>query len=189
MNIKRDIDLLYEIGTLRHSKRNWTKYLNPNFQNLSEHIFRVAWIALVLAQHEKVKNTDKILKMAILHDLSESRTVDVDHLSRMYVERHEKEALDDSLMGTSVEKEMKDLYKEFEERKTIEARIVRDADYLDTELELLEQESQGHNLRKVWEKFNLKTTREKFTTDSAKKFYDEIQKSEPHNWQVKAQRK
>jgi putative hydrolase of HD superfamily len=187
MDIARDIDLIYEIGCLRYNKRHWSRYLNPNFQNLSEHIFRVAWIAMILAQYEKVKSTDKILKMAILHDLTESRTVDVDYLSRKYVTRLEKEALDDSLKGTSVEEECKELYKEFEEKKTKEAQIVRDADYLDTEMELLEQEAQGHNLRKVWEKFRLKASKEKFFTDTAKKFYEAIQRSEPHNWQIRAQ--
>lgn len=188
MDIKRDLELLYEVGCLRYNERHWTRYLDPNFQNIAEHIFRVSWIAMILAKHEKCENTDRVLKMALLHDLTESRTVDVDYLSQQYVKRFEKKALDDSLEGTSVEEEFKKLYEEFEKSETLEAKIVRDADYLDTELELIEQEAAGHNLREVWEKFRLKSSKEKFQTESGKKFWDEIQGSSPHDWQIKGMR-
>ncbi|MBN2015615.1 HD domain-containing protein [Candidatus Dojkabacteria bacterium] len=188
MTIKRDLELLYEVGCLRFNKRHWTRYLAPNFQNLAEHMFRVMWISLILAKYEGIKDTEKVLKIALLHDLSESRTVDVDYLSRLYVKRFEEKALNDSLHGTSLEEEFKKLFHEFEERKTKEAQIVRDADYLDTEIELAEQEASGHKLREVWKKFRLKTSKEKFYTKTAKKFWDAIQESNPHDWQVKARK-
>ena len=76
---KRDLEFIYEMGSLRFIERAWKRYLNPDFQNLAEHHLRVAWIALVLANKEGVKNTDKVLKFAIMHDIAESRTGDQQH--------------------------------------------------------------------------------------------------------------
>ena len=95
--MKPDINFLYEIGTIRYIDRMWKRFLNADFENLAEHHFRVAWIALVIAKHEKVDNTDKILKMALVHDIAESRTGDVDYLSRQYVERNEELGIKDIL--------------------------------------------------------------------------------------------
>lgn len=78
----KDLDFLYEMGCIRFIQRTWKHFLNADFQNLAEHHFRVAWIALMLAKLEKAQNADKILKMALVHDLAESRTGDVNYLQR-----------------------------------------------------------------------------------------------------------
>lgn len=70
---KRDIEFLYEIGCLRFIPRAWQQLLVPSGANLAEHILRVMWIAIVIAKYEKA-DIDKVIKMALVHDVSESRT-------------------------------------------------------------------------------------------------------------------
>ncbi len=111
-NYKRDIELLFEIGCLRYMPRSWKRFFNPDVANNAEHTLRVAWIALLLAKYESVNNEEKILKMALIHDLSESRTGDVDYLSRQYVERKEERAMKDIVQDTVFQKELWPLWHE-----------------------------------------------------------------------------
>jgi len=189
-NISRDIDLLYELGAIRHIDRMWKRFLNADFANNTEHLFRVAWIALVIAKHEGVTNTDKILKMAIAHDIAESRTGDVDYLSRQYVERKETLAIDDILEDTILEEEFKALLHEYELRESIESRIVKDADNLDVDMELREQADRGHALpsRPEWVAMRKHVRDTKLYTKTAKKMSEAITESDPHGWHVNSQR-
>jgi putative hydrolase of HD superfamily len=157
----------------------------PHVANNSEHMFRVAWIALVIAAREGNKaNTEKIVKMAIAHDIAESRTGDVDYLARQYVERDESRALNDMLDDTSVQKEFADLLHEYEERKSLESQIVKDADNLDVDMELREQFSQGHGLPDNWTKQREYVGANKLFTQTAKDMHAAIRKSNPNDWHI-----
>lgn len=184
-NLERDLEFLYEIGCLRHIQRTWRQFLNPDFQNLSDHIFRVIWIALTLARYEGVTNTEKIMKMALIHDLSESRSVDSHYVSRQYVERFEEEALQDTLAGTAVYNEFMAIWREYEERDSIEAKIVKDADTLDVDLELKEQEFKGIRLGEDTLAGRQYVAQTKLFTEAAKDFFYAIQESNPNDWHVK----
>ncbi len=181
----RDLEFLYEIGAIRFVQRTWKQFLNADFENLAEHSMRVAWIALVIAKREGVKDEEKILKMAMIHDIGESRTLDVNYLTRLYATRDEDKAMKDILKDTSLENEFYDLFKEYEERKTLEAKIVKDADNLDVDLELAEQEVRGIKIRSLWLK-NRKVIYNKLYTKTAKKLWKQIQDSNPHDWHMKA---
>ena len=185
MSIKRDIELLYEIGCMRFIARQWRQFLNADFQNNTEHSYRVMWLALVIARMEKAKNVDKILQMAMVHDIAESRSGDLHYVSRQYSSRNEKMAITDVMKGTSLEGELVNLWEEYEKRSTIEAQIVKDADNLDVDFELHEQLSKGFNLMNYWIKMRKKVYT-KLYTKSAKKLWREIQKSNPHDWHMNA---
>jgi len=181
MSQKRDIELLYEVGCLRFLQRNWRQFLNADFSNETEHSYRVAWIAMTLAAQEKVKDLGKVVRMALVHDVGESRSGDVHYISRLYTKRDEEMAIEDVFSDTSLEKDMLALWKEYEERKTIEAKIVKDADNLDVEFELKEQEAKGEQIRKYWGDAR-KIVYQNLFTKSAKKMWEEVQKSSPHDW-------
>ena len=177
----RDLELLYELGCLRFIPRGWSQFLGSNFANLAEHHFRVIWLALLLAKMEKRGNPYKIMKMALVHDLGESRTGDVHYISRQYTKRDELKAVRDILKNTSLEKEFLDAWHEYETRKTIEARIVKDADWLDVDLEIMEQKAAGRLHMEAWNQ-NRKVMHKIFFTKSAKKLVKAIQKSDPLAW-------
>lgn len=184
---KRDIEFLFEMGTLRFVQRTWKRFLNPDVDNLTEHHFRVLWTSLLIAKYEKVTNIEKLMKMAILHDIAESRTGDVDYLSRQYVVRNEKLGIQDILKGTALEEEFLGIWKEYEKRDSIEAKIVKDADNLAVDFELAEQRSKGN---KIGDKSGLNETRKfvaraRLYTKTAKKMWDEIQTANPHDWHTR----
>lgn len=158
--------------------------MNPDFQNNAEHTFRVAWIALILAAREG-GNQEKILKMALLHDLPESRANDVDYLSRQYVERNENLGLADIISNTALEDELIKIWEEYETRKSIEAKIVKDADNLDVDLELVEQAAKGHQHKTLWKEKRRENVYPKLYTKSAKKLWKRIYSANPHDWHTK----
>ncbi|MEI6587912.1 MAG: HD domain-containing protein [Candidatus Moraniibacteriota bacterium] len=137
--MQKDIDFLYEIGRMRFMQRAWQRFFSTKVANDTEHTFRVIWLALLISNKEKKGNQERIMKLALAHDISESRSMDVDYMSRQYVKRNEEQAVYDTLSGTTFEKEFIELSKEMEKRETIEAKIVKDADNLDIDLELMEQ--------------------------------------------------
>ena len=178
----RDIELLYELGTLRFIKRAWTHFLTPEFSNLAEHSFRVAWIAMLIAKSEG-GDLGKVAKMALVHDFSESRSCDIHYLGKLFVQRDEQKAIFTSLEGTSLE-EFKHLWMDVEHGMSLEGKIVKDADSLDAEIELQEQAVKGNTLKELW-KHGSRIKFEHFHTETAKKLWILLQESNPHSWHLK----
>jgi putative hydrolase of HD superfamily len=182
--MKRDVEFLFEVGALRHQSRLWHRFLGTDFANIADHHFRVAWLALIIASREGKGDTGRIVKLALMHDIAESRTGDVDYMSRQYVKRDEDGAMQDILDQTSLETEFSVLWKEYEARKTFESRAVKDADYLDVDLELREQNAKGITLEKDWLPTREQIFDGRFYTKAGRDLYDEIQKANPNDWHV-----
>ena len=182
--MKKDIDLLYEIGTLKNIQRGWRQHLGIDVANILEHSFRVMLIALIIARMEKVKDEEKIMKMVLVHDLAETRTSDLSYVQKVYVKADEERAAKEMFSGTVLQNLEEAVLKEYEERRSIEAKIVKDADNLDVELELKEFETRGSKLPVKWRTFRRKIRDEKLYTKSAKKLWDLIQKSDSENWHM-----
>lgn len=120
----------------------------------------------------------------MLHDITESRTGDVDYLSRQYVQRNEELAAQDMLAGTSIEKEFYALWEEYETRTSLEAKIVKDADNLDVDFELAEQASMGNQLQEAWKSNRAFVAKEKLFTKTAQRLFDELMQANPHGWHL-----
>ncbi|KKW09724.1 MAG: Metal dependent phosphohydrolase [Parcubacteria group bacterium GW2011_GWB1_49_7] len=182
---KRDIDFLFEIGSLRNVPRAWQQVLTGRVQNIAEHIFRMTMIAWIIAAAEKA-DTAKVLKMCLVHDLGESRAGDIAFMHREYVTRHEELAEKHIFKNTMLEKETVTLLKEYNERQSLEAKIVKDADNLDVDLELNELAKIGDTSAIGMLKDHRPHVRaQKLYTKTAKKMWDEIQKTNPNAWHQK----
>jgi 5'-deoxynucleotidase YfbR-like HD superfamily hydrolase len=83
---------------------------------------------------------------------------------------------------------LRQLSKEYDERKTIEAKIAKDADLLDQIFLLREYEWQGNKEAKIWMGGkNKKSQHEKMMfTELAKKIATEIKTQNPSDWWKKA---
>lgn len=182
---KRDIDLLFEVGALRFTDRTWKHFHLGDVANNTEHTFRVAWAALLIAKHEKAKDTARILKMALVHDLTEGRTGDANYLSRQYVERNDLMAGQDIFAQTILEGEMLGLLEEYRQRKTVEAQIVKDADLIDIEMELRELRARGLQLPQEWVAYQ-KGRHKTLYTKTALAIMKSIPGSDPHAWHTKS---
>lgn len=173
---------MYEIGSLRHVPRGWRQHLGFDVASDLEHTFRLIWLALLISRMEKQGDENIIIKMALVHDVPETRTSDHSYVQKVYVTADEERAANDMFKDTAFG-DLREVLSKYELRDSIEARIVKDADNLDVDLELKEIEELGSQLPKKWEKFNRRMVRdEKLYTESAKKIWDEIQVSDPSNW-------
>jgi putative hydrolases of HD superfamily len=185
---KRDIELLFEISAFRNFPRAWVHWLGPNTANHAEHTFRVAMYALMISLAEKKGNHEKILKMALLHDLPESRCTDVDHIQRQYVKRDEELATEDIFKDTVLYEEALPLLKEYHERSSIESQIVKDADLIDADVEFREVIAAGaamHTKHLVKRRAGVVT---KMYTKTARQLFEKIHKADPNDWHLKSQR-
>jgi putative hydrolase of HD superfamily len=184
-DLQNDIDFLFEMGNIRLVDRMWRRFHTRTFANVAEHHFRVFWIAMAIAAREGNVDTGKIAKMVLVHDIAESRTGEVDYISRQYAERKEQLAMEDILDGTSVKDEFYELWEEYEKRESLESKIVKDADNLDVDFELLEQEGMGSTLRGHWKEMRQSVADRKLYTETARQMFEQLKEANPHNWHIK----
>ncbi|HVY67670.1 MAG TPA: HD domain-containing protein [Patescibacteria group bacterium] len=182
---KRDLEFLYEIGTLKSMKR-FNQHVSLDTSSVAEHMYRVIWLALLVSRMEKAGDEAVIVKMAMAHDLAETRTSDLGYIQKVYVEADEDRALGDTFEGTSLQDYYNDVLKTYEARDSIEAKIVKDADNLDVDLELKEMAANGFAVPPEWGGFRRMIRDEKLYTESARQIWDQIQKSSIHDWHTKA---
>ena len=181
--IYKTVDLAYEVGSLRNIKRLWAQVLGPSVANNLEHSYRVIFLALTICRMEGKGDESKILKMALLHDLCETRSTDIAFFHRPYVERKENEASQDQLGGTFLERDLP-ILEEYKKRESIESRIVKDADDLEVDMELSELSEKGNSVAKNFIDKNRQKIKDKLYTDSAKSLWEAIYEIKPDNWQA-----
>ncbi len=156
-------------------------------ENLAEHHFRVSWIALIIAKYEDVKDVEKVIKMALLHDIGESRTGDANWHQKKYVQQFPDKALKDVFNGSIFEKDAQGLWQEYINRKSIESKVARDADQLDADFEIQEQKVKGFQFPKEWSSIRRNVCNNTFYTKTAKEIWRHLQKSDPHHWHKEPQ--
>ena len=183
-NLKRDIEFLFELGSMRNIQRAWRQQIGMDVANDLDHTMRVIWLALILARMEGAGSEEKIIKMAMVHDLAESRTGDHHYVQKVYVEEKDDLAAKEILDQTSLEDFYSDVLQEYEARASIEAKLVKDADNLDVDIEMKELVERGSKLPEKWRGNREKVRNEKLYTESAKKLWDELQNSDPASWHL-----
>lgn len=180
--MKKNINFLYEIGTLKRVERAWQQVITSKVSNVAEHIFRVVMIAWIIAKEEKA-DVDKVIKIALIHDMAESRTGDIAFMHRDYVKRNEDLAEEHIFKETSLQKDAKGLLLEYSKRETLEAKIVKDADNIDVDLELKElAQVRDASAMRMAKEHRPVVRSKKLYTKTAKKMWDEIQKIDPNDW-------
>ena len=138
----------------------------------------------MIAQHEGNVDTGKLVKMALVHDLSESRSVDVHYVSRQFAERFEEPAITETLKDTALSQEFLSLWQENEHRQSLEAKIVKDADNLDVDFELREQAARGFQISADLQPMRQHVADTKLYTKTAKKIWKALQTANPNAWHM-----
>lgn len=183
----RDLDFLFEIGSLRNIPRAWIQHLGVPCASNLEHTMRVVFLALLIARKEGKKGNmsdeNVIIKMALAHDLPETRTADLAYVHKVYTDTHDARAAHDLFAGTSF-KDFEKIHGKYEKRDSIEAKIVKDADNLDIDIELKEFEERGHTLPAKWKKMRKFVRDKKLYTKAAKTLWDRLQKANVSQWHM-----
>jgi len=185
-SIKRLANFFFEVGVLRKTPRSHQQTLLTQdlSDNIASHSFRTTVIGYFLANELKA-NTDKVVKMCLLHDLEEARSGDQNWIHKKYIKVFEDEIRQEQLGSLPNNKELLALSKEYDERKTLEAKIAKDADLLDQILLLKEYHHQGNQEAGHWLHLNRKglNQQEKFLSNNlSRQIAVEIKKQLPSNW-------
>lgn len=172
----------FELGTLKKTARTgWSVSGIPKPDTVASHVFRAALIGYTLAEMEKC-DKDKVMKMILFHDVPETRIGDLHKVAQNYIDTQEgemKAAADQSkLLTPAIGKEFLALLNEFNERKTKEAIVARDADYLEAAVTAKEYLINGY----VHAQEYLDRIRVVLITPSAKRLLAEIEKSDGFWW-------
>jgi putative hydrolase of HD superfamily len=145
--------------------------------NISDHSFRVAVIGLILAELEKCDG-NKVLKMALFHDVVEARTGDANFINQQYLKMDEEGARADQMNGLPIEEEMLSLFEEYENRQSIEAIVAKEADLLDQMILQQEYFYKDKENGRIWQDH----TENQLKTKNAKELAAKIRTSNPFQW-------
>ncbi|KAI8570206.1 hypothetical protein RHMOL_Rhmol01G0015800 [Rhododendron molle] len=170
------IDFLSLCHRLKTTKRaGWVLRDVQNPESIADHMYRMGLMALIASDLPGV-DRDKCIKMAIVHDIAEAIVGDItpsDGVPKQEKSRREREAIDymsKLLGGGQRAEEIGQLWMEYEENLSLEAKVVKDFDKVEMILQALEYETeQGKNLEEFFQ-----STTGKFQTELGKAWASEI---------------
>lgn len=122
------------------------------------------------------------MAMGALHDLPEARTGDVDFVSKNYVEVDEPKALRDQFAQLPFGKDLLKMMEGYEERTSVEAKCVKDADSLAQLYVEWLLSWRGNKLAERWFEGDFVHRVPHLRTISAKKLALAMKDSNPHEW-------
>lgn len=145
------ISLLHEIGMLGRIERSGFAFLGSGKQSVAEHSFRVAILALMLAEAEAVKVDEaKLLKLCLFHDLMEARIGDLNYVQKQYLAVDRQKLLADWKEDYPHWGPRLVALEEALNESSPEAKLMHDADVLDLLLCLKEEMELGNTRAKDW---------------------------------------
>lgn len=148
--------IIFEAAAVKKLKRAGFQILGNGEETLGEHAFTTSVIAYFLAKQLKA-DLQKVLTMSIFHDFHEARTGDVHKLQSLYVKRNQKKANEDIFGG--IDDNVLKLLNEYEEKKSLESKIVYEANILALLVALKPLAERGDPHASKWLAWNSKRLR------------------------------
>ena len=162
MNAQTVLDFIEEIGVLKNLPRTGWRFRGiKDAESVADHCYRVSLLSMILAdvltEQDVRLDVEKVMRLALLHEVAEARVGDLPFPALKYISEELKEvgerAAAESMFehfGPLQEKYIQ-LWKEFEEGASIEGKLVRAADKLELMIQVLEYEKIGYrSLDKFW---------------------------------------
>ena len=133
MDARTLIDTLAVAGRLKDTTRHcYTP--GGRHESVAEHSWRITLMAYWISDEFPEANLEKLLKLCLIHDLGEAFTGDIPSFEKTEVNEEREAELLFKWMKSLPEPfatEMMELYREMEERKTLEARIYKALDNME----------------------------------------------------------
>ena len=158
------LHILIELQRLKNLDRTgWTlRGLPPGTETVAAHSFGVGVTAMMLADELATRgvpiDSERVLRMALLHDWAEARIGDMPRTATQYFaadqrKRAETAAFDDVVHGLRAGETLyRELFCDYEQRNGLEARLVKAADVIDLLVEVLALERAGaRGLEEFWD--------------------------------------
>lgn len=129
----KQLEFLREIDKVKSIYRKSKTYTGEKYENDAEHSWHICMMAMVLAQYSNEPiDVIKVIKMLLIHDIVEIDAGDTflyaDHRDEVF--EKEKQAAERifGILPDNQKKEFIDLWLEFEEKKTAEAKFAGSID-------------------------------------------------------------
>lgn len=159
------LSVLFELQRLKRLDRTgWVlRGLPPGAESVAAHSYGVALTSMLLADECAARgvelDVERVLRLALLHDLQETRTGDMPRTVAEYYGAEtrraaERAAFDDIVRGAgeSHAARYSELHEDYEARASVEARLVKAADVIDLLAQALYFERAGaRGLSEFWE--------------------------------------
>jgi len=133
MNPKEYLNILHIAEKLKDTPRHCTTS-KGRVESVAEHSWRVSLMAFLLKNEFPEVNIDKVINMCLIHDLGECFTGDIP----TFVKTDKDRNVEDNLLynwinslPSEVSNEMKLLFEEMNEQKTVESKIYKSLDKLE----------------------------------------------------------
>ena len=176
--MKKLADFVYETNIHSKTPRSGLWFLGSGSQSVAEHLFHTAMIAYTLCYLEPKADKNKVVLMALLHDIGEGRTSDHNYVHQRYGRLAEHEAVKDIANTLPFGNEILSLFEEEQEKKTIEARLVKDADNLQWIVTLRNEEVKGNKKAISW----IDIAYKRLKTDAGKRLGKKLLETNPDSW-------
>ena len=157
-------------------RKGWKEKVGlENPESVADHSYTSAVIAMVLSDLQG-RDTQKILKMALIHDLAESITGDLtpDEISKENKMKIENETMFEIFLELpqSLSDDYAKIWEEYQEGKSKEAILVHEVDRLEMALQARKYNSEGHPYDKL--KVFFDSARNEIKNEDLLKILDEI---------------
>ena len=176
--MKNIANLLFEAKMLKEIPRSGFHFLGAGKESIAEHSFSATFIAYVMSQLEPTVDALKLTTMCLVHDLPEARIGDLNTVHKTYVTANEAKAVKDTTEGLPFGSSIADLIDEFNEGRSPEAKLARDADQLSLILELKYLSDIGYAPPDKW----LPPVLNRLKTEIAKKIAQSIMETNRDDW-------
>lgn len=151
------VQFFLRVGKLKLMPRSgWISQVGVDSpESVADHTFRCALLGMCIGDMLKL-DTEKLIRILLLHDVQESITGDLDHSSKQElgidnVLDVEKKAIIELLshLPAPLEAEYLSIWKEFNNQESPEAVVAKDIDKLEMILQCLEYERKGYDTEKL----------------------------------------
>jgi len=161
------------IGHIKKVKRaGWVRKNVDDPESVADHMYRMAMMALALPPDSGL-DRDKCIKIALVHDMAETIVGDVtpfDNVDKAVKSKAENEATSyiSNLLEREEGSELHNLWLEYENQTSLEAKFVKDLDKLEMCYQAFEYEKEEESVGRLQEFFDYtKKTRPTFATEIA----------------------
>jgi putative hydrolase of HD superfamily len=157
-------NLVFEAAAVKRMRRTGWMILGDNDEGVGEHTFMTCVIAYLLAKQmngdpsAKLRaSMETVLVMSVFHDFHEARTGDLDKIAKFYMTRDQDKANRDIFAG--IDDELLKTLDVYEQKQTLEARIVYEANVIAFAVELKLLIEKGNVHAQEWLDANTKRLR------------------------------
>lgn len=175
-------NFLFEVGNLKRIKRSgWWLAQIKDPESVAEHSHRCSVVALIIAKMEEMSDEEccKIGAAAAVHDLHETRILDLNKVSARYVEITEEKTVEvEKEQREKMPQKVKKLFEKLLQLSEKEKTILKDADYLECAIQAKEYLDIGYSDAQEW----IDSVQKRLKTKSAKKILEEIKKGKANKW-------